>query len=293
MSRIKELLVIIVLILAACSPTKQITGLESDITGLYAQERYDELLLQYDKLLVLKNKNNTPLAKNTLLQAGKAAYKTSRHNEALDILRSINDLQDLEAIMMMGESLELTARPEEALDYWQTRLPLLEGSEHYRDIVLKIYRTQQRVEDYEAANQTWQKIDPQNDSDLMYEQVEVLSKLNRTQDALTLSKQILKLEPKHEKALFNLADYYYNKAENWYKSEMDKYNRNPNNTTYAYLRRELKKISADFRTARDLLETLHSVAPENKLYMAYLANTYIRLDMKKEAEQMTKKLEEN
>ncbi|NLX74186.1 MAG: hypothetical protein GXY94_12960 [Bacteroidales bacterium] len=293
MSRIKELLVIIVLILAACSPTKQITGLESDITGLYAQERYDELLLQYDKLLVLKNKNNTPLAKNTLLLAGKAAYKTSRHNEALDILRSINDLQDLEAIMMMGESLELTARPEEALDYWQTRLPLLEGSEHYRDIVLKIYRTQQRVEDYEAANQTWQKIDPQNDSDLMYEQVEVLSKLNRTQDALTLSKQILKLEPKHEKALFNLADYYYNKAENWYKSEMDKYNRNPNNTTYAYLRRELKKISADFRTARDLLETLHSVAPENKLYMAYLANTYIRLDMKKEAEQMTKKLEEN
>lgn len=282
-----------VLILAACSPTKQITGLESDITGLYAQERYDELLLQYDKLLVLKNKNNTPLAKNTLLLAGKAAYKTSRHNEALDILRSINDLQDLEAIMMMGESLELTARPEEALDYWQTRLPLLEGSEHYRDIVLKIYRTQQRVEDYEAANQTWQKIDPQNDSDLMYEQVEVLSKLNRTQDALTLSKQILKLEPKHEKALFKLADYYYNKAENWYKSEMDKYNRNPNNTTYAYLRRELKKISADFRTARDLLETLHSVAPENKLYMAYLANTYIRLDMKKEAEQMTKKLEEN
>lgn len=293
MSRIKELLVIIVLILAACSPTKQITGLESDITGLYAQERYDELLLQYDKLLVLKNKNNTPLAKNTLLLAGKAAYKTSRHNEALDILRSINDLQDLEAIMMMGESLELTARPEEALDYWQTRLPLLEGSEHYRDIVLKIYRMQQRVEDYEAAYQTWQKIDPQNDSDLMYEQVEVLSKLNRTQDALTLSKQILKLEPKHEKALFNLADYYYNKAENWYKSEMDKYNRNPNNTTYAYLRRELKKISADFRTARDLLETLHSVAPENKLYMAYLANTYIRLDMKKEAEQMTKKLEEN
>ncbi len=282
-----------VLILAACSPTKQITGLESDITGLYAQERYDELLLQYDKLLVLKNKNNTPLAKNTLLLAGKAAYKTSRHNEALDILRSINDLQDLEAIMMMGESLELTARPEEALDYWQTRLPLLEGSEHYRDIVLKIYRTQQRVEDYEAANQTWQKIDPQNDSDLMYEQVEVLSKLNRTQDVLTLSKQILKLEPKHEKALFKLADYYYNKAENWYKSEMDKYNRNPNNTTYAYLRRELKKISADFRTARDLLETLHSVAPENKLYMAYLANTYIRLDMKKEAEQMTKKLEEN
>ena len=253
----------------------------------------DELLLQYDKLLVLKNKNNTPLAKNTLLLAGKAAYKTSRHNEALDILRSINDLQDLEAIMMMGESLELTARPEEALDYWQTRLPLLEGSEHYRDIVLKIYRMQQRIEDYEAAYQTWQKIDPQNDSDLMYEQVEVLSKLNRTQDALTLSKQILKLEPKHEKALFNLADYYYNKAENWYKSEMDKYNRNPNNTTYAYLRRELKKISADFRTARDLLETLHSVAPENKLYMAYLANTYIRLDMKKEAEQMTKKLEEN
>ncbi|HBG87539.1 MAG TPA: hypothetical protein DDW62_08325, partial [Marinilabiliaceae bacterium] len=236
---------------------------------------------------------NTPLAKNPLLLAGKAAYKTSRHNEALDILRSINDLQDLEAIMMMGESLELTARPEEALDYWQTRLPLLEGSEHYRDIVLKIYRTQQRVEDYEAANQTWQKIDPQNDSDLMYEQVEVLSKLNRTQDVLTLSKQILKLEPKHEKALFKLADYYYNKAENWYKSEMDKYNRNPNNTTYAYLRRELKKISADFRTARDLLETLHSVAPENKLYMAYLANTYIRLDMKKEAEQMTKKLEEN
>ena len=83
---------------------------------------------------------------------------------------------------------------------------------------------------------------------------------------------------------------YYEKAENRYKYEMAKYNKNKNATTYAYLRRDLKKVSADFRIARDLFIKLRKDDPNNKSYIRYLKNTYLRLEQKDKAAQMDKLL---
>ena len=87
-------------------------------------------------------------------------------------------------------------------------------------------------------------------------------------------------------ALEWLAVNEYNKAEEWYKKEIAKYNKNKNATTYAYLRRDLKKISAIFRLARDKFLKLRKLDPNNKSYIKYLKNTYLRLDMKDKAKEM-------
>ena len=287
---INSLLLITIVLISACSPTKQLVSLESDIYPLYQQGQYEKALQQYDKLLLLSKKNNLPIHDTTQLVAGKAAHKAELFEQSTALFNSIDNLKDTEALLMGGVNYEKLGQSQEAYDYWVAKLSNFENTEHYQEILLKIYRLEQQMLNFAAANETWTKIDHQNKPDLMFEQVTVLGNLDKTSDALALSNQILKIDEKHEAALFWKADYYYHKAENWYQSEMTKYNRNANYTTYAYLRRELKKISADFRTARDLLETLHTMAPENKRYIGYLINTYLRLEMKTEMDAMTKKL---
>jgi tetratricopeptide (TPR) repeat protein len=289
---IKSLVLISIILVSACSSTKQLVSLEAEITELYQQEQYDKALQQFDKLRNLSDKNNLPINEVVQLTAAKAAHKAGYFDQSSNLLAAVDNLKDTEALIMGGVNYEKTGQSEEEYSYWLENLPKFEDTEHHQSILLKIYRLEQQFENYTAANTTWTKIHHQGNPDLMFEQVTVLENLEKTSEALSLCNQILNVDKEHEQALFWKADYYYNKAENWYQSEMAKYNRNANYTTYAYLRRELKKISVDFRTARDLLETLHNVAPANKKYMGYLINIYLRLEMKTEMDQMTKKFNE-
>ncbi|GAO31356.1 tetratricopeptide repeat protein [Geofilum rubicundum] len=287
---IKSLLLITIVLIAACSPIKQLVSIESDISQLYQQAQYEKVLLQYDKLRLLSEKNDLPINDTIQLIVGKAAHKAENYEQSTTFFQGIEGINDKEAILMGGVNFEKTGQTREEYDHWLVNLSKFENTEHHQEVLLKIYRLEQRLQNYEAANKTWSKIEHENNPDLMFEQVTVLTHLNKTSEALALCNDILEIDDQHEQALFWKADYYYNKAENWYQSEMTKYNRNANYTTYAYLRRELKKISADFRTARDLLETLHEMAPKNKKYLGYLINTYVRLEMKNKVDQMTKKL---
>jgi outer membrane protein assembly factor BamD (BamD/ComL family) len=69
---------------------------------------------------------------------------------------------------------------------------------------------------------------------------------------------------------------------------MSKYNKNKNATTYAYLRRELKRISTDYKIAKDILEKLIEKDPTNKNQLVYLRNCYVRLEMQEEARKVNK-----
>lgn len=287
---LKSLLIISIVLVSACSPGKQLVSLESEVADLYQQGQYEQALIQYDKLQVLSEKNNLPISVDNQIMAGKAAHKVENFKQSAALFEAIENLEDKEALLMGGINYEKTGQSQKEYDYWLTQLSQFEGTDHHQSILLKIYRLEQELQNYAAANETWSKIDHDNNPDVMFEQVTVLEKLDKTSDALALNNQILKLDDKHESALFWKADHYYHKAEKWYQSEMIKYNRDANYTTYAYLRRELKKISADFRTARDLLETLHTMAPDNKKYIGYLINTYLRLEMKSEMDATTKKL---
>ena len=107
---------------------------------------------------------------------------------------------------------------------------------------------------------------------------------------LELSKEILKIEPKQETALRNVAVNQYKTAEAKYNEAMTEYNKKKNATTYAYLRRDLKRISATYRECKAKFDTLHTIAPENKDYIKYLININLRLDNSAEAKALEKLL---
>lgn len=91
-------------------------------------------------------------------------------------------------------------------------------------------------------------------------------------------------------ALKYLGIQNYNVAEADYKKSMDEYNRNKNNTTYAYLRRDLKRISAVYVKSREYLDRVHTLDPEDMQTIKYLININNRLDQPSKAKALQKLL---
>ena len=79
-------------------------------------------------------------------------------------------------------------------------------------------------------------------------------------------------------------------AEARFKAAMAEYEKKKNATTYAYLRRDLKRISADYREAQAGFEKLRTIDPDNKNYIKYLITIYSRLDRDDKAKQLKKLL---
>lgn len=91
-------------------------------------------------------------------------------------------------------------------------------------------------------------------------------------------------------ALKYLGVVQYNKSERDYKNAMDEYNKNKNQTTYAYLRRDLKVISKDYIKSRDYLNKVHALDPDDVQVIKILININNRLDQPAKAKALQKLL---
>lgn len=276
-------------LLSACNSTKKIVTVENNLQQAYSAQQYAKALESYNQLVAINKSKKISTATSATLLAAKSAYYLENYDTATQLFAEV-DKKDNEALYMEGMSYKKQSALQREYETWKKNLTLLEQSEYYQEALGRLYLLEVNFLQYAAANQLWAKLDKQDDVELMVAQLTVLDQLELKREALTLSNAILKLDSKNESALFYKGKYYYDKAEKLYQSEMDKYNRNPNYTTYAYLRRELKKVSSDFRSARDLFEKLHTVSPANRTYMSYLKNCYVRLEMKAEAAKMDKLL---
>ncbi len=276
-------------LISSCGSSRKLISKDEEIDELYQQGRYEEVIQKFDHYEASRRKPGDTLAPATIILAGLASYESGKYDqvhryfEKTELWKSSPNL-----IYKKGLSYQKTGRLEEEYLHWTSFISTLEGTDYQNDIYIKIYDYEYSIKDYQKADKTWKHIDHKEEPSLMFKQLIVLEYINKREDALMLCEQILKLAPEYEPARFWKARYYFEKAENWYQAEMAKYNKNPEYTAYAYLRRELRKISADFRTSRDVFEELHKINPDNITYMQFLKNIYIRLEMKNEAAKMEK-----
>lgn len=116
-------------------------------------------------------------------------------------------------------------------------------------------------------------------------------KNEKTEKELTqICKNALSDDANQVSALKYLGVQTYNIAEADYKKAMDEYNRNKNNTTYAYLRRDLKRISAVYVKSRDYLDKVHALQPDDVPTIKYLININNRLDQPAKAKALQRLL---
>lgn len=277
----------IVAILSSCSPTKKIVSIENSLQQAYDSQQYAKALSSYNQLHTLAKSKNLDISSADVLMAAKSAYYLKDYETATRLFSDIDDkTDDKQSIYMEGMAYQKLPNPQLEYKYWKENSNKLKETEHYQEVLQRLYVLEIEFSQYDEAYALWDKLTATDDEMLMSEHLSVLEELGKNREALDISNKILEKNKENEKALLYKGKTYFNRAEKLYQSEMAKYNRDPNFTTYAYLKRELKKVSADFRLARDIFEKLHQLSPENKTYISYLKNCYVRLEMKTEAAKM-------
>ena len=99
----------------------------------------------------------------------------------------------------------------------------------------------------------------------------------------SIADAMLKINPKHVAALEWNAVKFYEKAEERYQLEMNKYNRNKTHVQYQFLLNALKVVTADFKKSLTYFDPLWEMDPGSK-YAAYMANIYNRLSNPEKAD---------
>ncbi len=278
-----------IILLSSCQSTKKLTSLENNIKENYSFQDYALVVENYKALSSASKNKKHDIPEQLTLLAAKSEYNLNNYESAINLFSSVEN-KDEESLFMHGMSYSHINNTQDEYQYWLKNSDKIKTVEKEQIVLERQYNLAYDFEKYEDADVIWGKIENKDNLELMLLQLLVLTNINEKDKALSLSNAILKKENSNEDALFFRGSYFFEKAESLYQSEMAKYNKDPNYTAYAYLRRELKKASADYRNAKDIFEKLHKISPDNKKYIAYLKNSYLRLEMRNEAAKMDKLL---
>ncbi len=287
----KKLLIILsVVLLAACNPTAKLPTLQSNADVAFNNADYLKAYNLYSEYTKLAKANNVEVAQDLLIKKAQTCVQLNKTDEATAIYKQL--LKDDSNIGLLAEYAQLLQREgqtDQELSLWNNFSDKIKTPELRKLKAERMVFLNAANENNEAVVKTYEsKGDAVLSKEAQLTYIKALEATDKAGPAVKACNELLKVQPDYEGALEWKAKYYYNKAEDRYKYEMDKYNKNKNATTYAYLRRDLKKVSADFRISRDTFLKLRKIDPNNQSYIKHLKNTYLRLDQKDEAAKMDK-----
>ncbi len=277
-------------ILYSCSPLKKIESTKNTALVSYTNGNYEQAFGQLSSLITNYKNANIKVPNDIYLKAAHSAVKISNPNVASDYyLKALNDSVSIEAIkgyLSNNKELNNFNVVDETLNKYAS---FLENAGEGDYLIKERFDNAIKTDNNQSIVDLFSKLKSSNEEQSMV-YLSALEKLNKKKEAVNFCNQLVKENSSYYKAKEWKATYYYKLAEEAYKSRMAEYNKNKNYTAYVYLKRDLKKISANFRIAKATLEDLRKKFPDNKKYIKYLKNTYLRLEMKREAAAMDKLL---
>ncbi|MBS2213683.1 hypothetical protein KEM09_19900 [Carboxylicivirga mesophila] len=288
----KVLFILSIAILAACNPTAKLPTILSDADAAFNQADYTKAYTLYAEYIQLATSNNVEVSKDLLIKQAQSCAQIDKADEATAIYdQLLKDDANIGLLAEYSQLLQREGRTDQELALWQSyadkiTTPELLKLKAERQVFLNA--ANENSEAVVAAYESKGEAVLSKEAQLTY--IKALEATGNAGRAVKTCNELIKEQPDYEAALEWKAKYYYNKAEDRYKYEMAKYNKNKNATTYAYLRRDLKKVSADFRIARDTFIRLRQMNPQDQSYIRYLKNTYLRLEQKDDAARMDKLL---
>ena len=275
--------------LFSCNPLKQLQTEQLGAENEYTQGNFAVAYEKYSSLIEKYQQSNLKVPYSFYVNAATSAIKLSNYDNSIKYYKlALTDSVTLSSVKGLIDATENISgnNLSSILNKYADYLKENGAKDYYND---KVFDNEVRNGNQDNIVSAFSNLSNPTESQSM-EYINALETLGRKKDAIQFCSDLVKANPEYYKAREYKALYYYDFAENWYKNEMAKYNKDKNYTAYVYLKRELKKISANFRIAKDEFEVLHKQYPNEKKYVRYLKNTYIRLDMKKEAAELDKLL---
>ncbi|MGM0375868.1 MAG: tetratricopeptide repeat protein [Bacteroidota bacterium] len=272
---------------AACNPLKQLHSQQDSLESAYEAENHVEVLRAYKELEEYHENEGSEIETEYLKMAAQSAVEAELNNRAEELLQNwIDKTGEFEAIEMLGDLYNETGKTDKEYDHWNKYWDAIESEEKKKEIGLRLFTLDLKEDNPEKALERFDKMPPVSDPRIMFKRVEALNATGKKDEAREECNKLLEKNPDYEPAIAWKATDIYDRAEEWYKEEMEEYEKNEEYTAYVYLRRELKKISKLFRESRDMFEKLHENNPDNAKYIRYLKNIYLRLEMQEEAAKM-------
>ncbi len=282
------LMAAIALIAVACGGGQNLSQtLRTEADAAFASGNYALSFQKYNELI----SNNVELDSVASRQMSISANRLNEHELAYQYGTkyqiSTGDTMLIFAVAESADSLGRTASSIELIEQYQPEFEAKYGSDFIVNKLALYYATNlnSKLCDY------YGKV---NDASVRSECFNAYFDMRK--DSLSIAaqqklcKEALKDNAKQEKALFVLARTKYDSAEEQYKVTMADYNKKKNATTYAYLRRDLKRISAVYVESKGYFEQLRKISEENKTYIKYLININLRLDQPEKAKALEKLL---
>nr|WP_319400682.1 hypothetical protein [uncultured Carboxylicivirga sp.] len=284
----KILLISLSALLFACNPLAKLPGIQTSADEAYKNNDFENSYNLYKQYIQLATSNDTKVSDDIYHKVAVAAGKLNKLDEAKELYSSlIEKNNDTSLFLEYAKLLQDNNQVQDEIGLWKKS----DDESVQNQKVDRLINLYSQTESYDAVIETVANkgnITLSNEASMKY--ISALENTDSRIEAAKACNQLVKEQPNYIPALEWKGKYYYEKANTRYKAEMAKYNKNKNATTYAYLLRDLKKVSADFRIARDTFEKLHALDAQEQSYIKYLKNCYLHLEQKNEAAKMDRLL---
>ncbi len=283
-------LIITSFLIVSCNPLKQLQSEQTTAEASYSTGNYEQAYKQLSTIITKYEQNNIEIPYQLYLKAGASAAEIKNYNASVNHYnKALEDSVTTDAVKGLIAGLNHSEQYEKVSDGLIKYKEFLINKDENEYFNSTRFQNEVNKGNQENIVDAFAGLSHPNEKQSMI-YIQSLDGLGKTKEAVKYCNELVEKNPDFLEAKEWKAIYYYNQAEEWYESEMAKYNKDKNYTAYIYLKRDLKKISAIFRKAKKEFEDLHQAKPQEKKYIKYLKNTYIRLEMKKEAADMDKLL---
>jgi len=284
--RMNILMYAVVILLAACSTTKEVK--KSTVTGenYMLSGQYTEALNYYENNMREAELKGKSVSGDIFRKAGEAAYKLNNKSKAQSYFEKAVDLNSLSAEMLLMQAdcykeIDNLSKEIITLESYITNYP---NGKDIKIAKLRLFETCLESQNWEQTEKLWTSFGVEAEKDKNLMDIYLKANIAQKNDLKTaaLAAKLLKLDEKNIAALEIIGENYFWKAENRYQAETDAYDKKKTRSQYAKLLKALDVVTSDFKKSLGYYKKLYTIQPDKK-YALFLGNIYARLNDKEKS----------
>lgn len=286
-----SVIALICLLLHSCGAGNAlITSYKTTCDSLFNTDRYTEAYTKHLELANLLTEKKQPVDSVLCRRIAILANKTNNHENTILYGTKFSSENDNELLCSLASSYEALNQQHNAIAIIEKNLDLFYttiGKSTTIDKLALYYNST----DASKLKELYPQIETVTvRSECFPNYFKIMKDTLSEKELSQLCKTALKDNKEQIVALDFLAISLYESAQAQYKRAMNTYEKKKTATEYAYLKRDLKRISTVYIESKNYLEQLRKLDPDNKKYITYLINTYLRLDQNSKANALKKLL---
>ncbi len=278
--------VLLMFALFSCDTGKQLSKTSQTAQQAFNQGDYSKALGLWEEVINNYKQKGEEAKCPVYTDAGIAAYKLGNIDKAIDCLKQAkwSDFSKEETYLTLAEIYRKKDNLSMELVNLENFLDKYPNSPKRSEVRKRLFVLYQESDNFEKGEQLWDSLSPQsqNDEALLEAFLLMNEKQKNDKKCQEISEQLLTQNKNNAAALRWLANNTFWKTEKHYQEELKAYEKHKTRKQYAHLLKELKTISADYKTALSYAKQLYAIDPTPETALL-ISKCYNRLDDKKKA----------